>query len=122
DPQALLERASGRLMRKFPAQADAIERIGAELHQGERPPAPAQAEPPAQAPAQALTAEPANAGQFANNKLFTADAVAAARERVRKKLAGNTLNANGPLDPELLLDGMTIAGAYIESGVREFGA
>lgn len=54
--------------------------------------------------------------QFANNKLFTADKVAAARERMRKKLG--TLNSG--IDPELLVDGMTIAGAYIESGVRNF--
>ncbi len=54
--------------------------------------------------------------QFADNKLFTADKVAAARERMRKKLG--TLNSG--IDPELLVDGMTIAGAYIESGIRSF--
>ncbi|KZK31995.1 hypothetical protein A4F85_04570 [Delftia sp. GW456-R20] len=66
---------------------------------------------PAETPAQAQPAD-----RFADNKLFTADKVAAARERMRKKLG--TLNSG--IDPELLVDGMTIAGAYIESGVRNF--
>ena len=44
--------------------------------------------------------------------------MAAARERLRKKLSGSQLNSG--IDPELLMDGMTIAGAYIESGVRNF--
>ncbi|WP_280192153.1 PLxRFG domain-containing protein [Delftia sp. PS-11] len=65
---------------------------------------------------QAAASQPAVQGEFANNKLFTADKVAAARERMRKKLG--TLNSG--IDPELLVDGMTIAGAYIESGVRSF--
>ncbi|VUZ27564.1 Uncharacterised protein [uncultured Comamonas sp.] len=68
---------------------------------------------PANAKAEAKTADP---DRFAENKLFTADKVAAARERMRKKLG--TLNSG--IDPELLVDGMTIAGAYIESGVRNF--
>lgn len=58
------------------------------------------------------------ADQFAGNKIFTADKVAAARERMKSKLSGSQLNAG--IDPELLVDGMTIAGAYIESGVRSF--
>lgn len=67
--------------------------------------------------AQEATKTEAKQEQFANNKLFTADKVAAARERMRKKLG--TLNSG--IDPELLVDGMTIAGAYIESGIRSFG-
>ena len=55
--------------------------------------------------------------QFAGNKIFTSDKVAAARARLKSKLS--TLNSG--VDPELLMDGMTIAGAYIESGVRKFG-
>lgn len=54
---------------------------------------------------------------FAKNKIFTADKVAAARARLKSKL--NTLNSG--IDPELLQDGMTLAGAYIESGFRTFG-
>lgn len=55
--------------------------------------------------------------QFADNKLFTADKVAAARARLKSKLT----QVNSGLDPEILMDGMTLAGAYIESGVRKFG-
>ncbi len=57
-----------------------------------------------------------DAERFAGNKLFTSDAVAKARERMRSKLG----QLNSGIDPELLVDGMTIAGAYIESGVRKF--
>lgn len=56
--------------------------------------------------------------QFADNKLFTADRVAAARARMKSKMG----NLNSGLDPEMLVDGMTIAGAYIESGIRDFTA
>ncbi len=56
------------------------------------------------------------AQRFAGNKLFTADKVAAARARMKKKLG--TLNSG--MDPEMLIDGMTVAGAYIEAGVRNF--
>ena len=54
--------------------------------------------------------------QFAGNKLFTSDAVEKARARMKSKLG--TLNSG--IDPEMLQDGMTIAGAYIESGVRKY--
>ncbi|WP_203234341.1 LPD38 domain-containing protein [Burkholderia mayonis] len=58
------------------------------------------------------------ADRFAGNKLFTADKVEAARARMRSKLS----QLNSGLDPELMMDGMTIAGAYIEAGVRDFAA
>lgn len=54
--------------------------------------------------------------KFAGNTLFTADRVEAARARMRSKLG----NMNSGIDPELLVDGMTIAGAYVESGVRKY--
>jgi len=54
--------------------------------------------------------------QFSGNKLFTEDKVTAARKRLRAKL--NQVNSG--IDPEVLVDGMTIAGAYIEAGVRKF--
>lgn len=57
-----------------------------------------------------------NEQQFADNKIFTADKVAAARARLKSKLG----QLNSGIDPEMLVDGMTIAGAYIESGVRNF--
>ena len=55
---------------------------------------------------------------FANNKIFTQDKVEAARARLKSKLS----QLNSGIDPEVLIDGMTIAGAYIEGGVREFSA
>lgn len=61
-------------------------------------------------------AAPKASGQFASNTIFTADKVEAAKARLRAKLG--TLNSG--IDPELLVDGMTIAGGYIESGVRSF--
>ena len=65
----------------------------------------------------AATPAPAG-GQFAQNKLFTADAVEKARARLKSKLGV----ANAGIDPELMMDGITIAGAYVESGVRLFSA
>ena len=56
--------------------------------------------------------------QFANNKIFTQSAVDAARARLKKKLG----NVNSGIDPELLQDGLTLAGAYIEAGARSFAA
>jgi N12 class adenine-specific DNA methylase/tRNA1(Val) A37 N6-methylase TrmN6 len=56
--------------------------------------------------------------QFAGNKLFTSDAVEKARARMKSKLS----QLNSGMDPELMMDGITIAGAYIESGVRSFAA
>jgi N12 class adenine-specific DNA methylase/tRNA1(Val) A37 N6-methylase TrmN6 len=67
----------------------------------------------------AAAAEKAPAADpFANNKLFTSDAVEKARARMKSKLG--TLNSG--IDPELMMDGITIAGAYIEAGVRSFAA
>ena len=62
----------------------------------------------------------AKSDPFANNKLFTSDKVAAARERLKKKLSGTQLNSG--IDPELLMDGIIIAGGHIESGTRAFAA
>lgn len=55
---------------------------------------------------------------FADNKLFTEDKVAAARKRMKSKLG----TAFTGLDPELVMDGVTLAGAYIEAGTRKFSA
>lgn len=54
--------------------------------------------------------------RFAKNTLFTEDKVEAARARLREKMR----RLNSGVDPETLVDGMTIAGAYIEAGVRNF--
>ena len=58
------------------------------------------------------------ADPFAGNKIFTTDKVEAARARMKSKFG----NLNSGIDPEMMIDGMTVAGAYIESGVREFSA
>ncbi len=54
------------------------------------------------------------------NTIFTDDAAAKARELLRKKLSGNTLNSG--IDPELLQAGITLAGYHIEKGARTFAA
>ena len=60
------------------------------------------------------------ADPFAGNKLFTSDKAAAARERLRKKLSGSQLNSG--IDPEMMMDGITLAGYHIEKGARTFAA
>mgnify|MGYP002142248305 CR=1 FL=1 len=64
------------------------------------------------------TEQPA-ADPFANNKVFTSDAVEKARARMKSKLRSQF---NSGIDPEMVMDGMTIAGAYIEAGTRSFAA
>lgn len=64
---------------------------------------------------------PAPASNFgAENKVFTQDAAEKAKERLRNKLKGTQLNAG--LDPELMVDAVTLGGYYVEGGMREFGA
>lgn len=90
-----------------------------EARQKEPAPAPAKAEPrPAQAKpkSEAPKAKPA----VSANTVFTEDAAAKARELLRKKLSGNTLNSG--IDPELLQAGITLAGYHIEKGARTFAA
>jgi N12 class adenine-specific DNA methylase len=65
------------------------------------------------------TPAPAGVSAYgANNKIFTADAAAAARERLRKKLGTVRIG----LDPGMYQDGLTLAGFHIEAGAREFAA
>lgn len=52
------------------------------------------------------------------NKIFTEDAAAAARARMKSKLG----RLNSGIDPELLQDGITLAGYHIEKGARTFAA
>ncbi|QLI49470.1 hypothetical protein vBPaeMUSP25_31 [Pseudomonas phage vB_PaeM_USP_25] len=77
---------------------------------------PSTQEAPQAAAAPEAETKAKDADRFAGNKIFTADAVAAARARMKSKLG----QLNSGIDPELMMDGMTIAGAYIESGVRDF--
>lgn len=53
---------------------------------------------------------------FAENTIFTAEKVAAAREFLKSKIG--TLHSG--LDPEMLQAGLTIAGGYVEAGLRDF--
>lgn len=52
------------------------------------------------------------------NKIFTEDAATKARNRLRSKL--NQLNSG--VDPEFLIDGITLSGYHIEKGARTFSA
>jgi hypothetical protein len=56
--------------------------------------------------------------KFVANKIFTEDAVIAARALLKSKIG--TLNSG--IDPQVLKAGMTIAGAHIEAGARTFAA
>ena len=66
----------------------------------------------------APTAKPAPV--VSENKIFTEDAAAKARELLRKKLNGSQINSG--VDPELLQAGITLAGYHIEKGARTFAA
>lgn len=52
------------------------------------------------------------------NTIFTEDAAAAARARLKAKLG----RLNSGLDPEMMMDGITLAGYHIEKGARTFAA
>jgi predicted RNA methylase len=62
--------------------------------------------------------EEAPAIQVTPNKIFTEDAATKARNRLRSKL--NQLNSG--IDPEFLIDGVTLSGYHIEKGARTFAA
>lgn len=62
--------------------------------------------------------EEAPAIQVTPNKIFTEDAATKARNRLRSKL--NRLNSG--IDPEFLIDGVTLSGYHIEKGARTFAA
>lgn len=57
-------------------------------------------------------------GAASANTIFTEDAAAKARARLKAKL--NRLNTG--LDPETMQDGITLAGYHIEKGARSFAA
>jgi N12 class adenine-specific DNA methylase len=52
------------------------------------------------------------------NTIFTEDAAAAARARLKAKLG----RLNSGIDPEMMMDGITLAGYHIEKGARSFAA
>lgn len=63
-------------------------------------------------------AEGEQADKFAGNKVFTADKVAAARERLKAKRS----SLSSGFDPELMQDLLVIGGAHFEAGVRNFSS
>jgi hypothetical protein len=69
---------------------------------------------PASSPAPAPAPTPAGGA----NTVFTEDAAAAARARLKAKLG----RLNSGIDPETMLDGITLAGYHIERGARTFAA
>lgn len=60
---------------------------------------------------------PKGKGYGDSNKLFTRERADAARERLRKRLR-DQLNAG--IDPEMMLDGLELAGYHVEAGARKF--
>ena len=56
--------------------------------------------------------------QVSENKIFTEDAATKARNRLRSKLG----QLNSGIDPEFLIDGITLSGYHIEKGARTFSA
>ncbi len=56
----------------------------------------------------------------ASNTVFTASAADKARARLKAKLSGAQLNSG--IDPEIIQDGITLAGYHIEAGARSFAA
>ena len=56
--------------------------------------------------------------QITPNKIFTEDAATKARNRLRSKLG----QLNSGIDPEFLIDGITLSGYHIEKGARTFAA
>ena len=132
----MLEAASNALMKQYGAFAQVVSEVADSLNgqndeldaemrsyerkaeaaaqKQEQPQAQAKEQSPETAPEQ--NTEEAQQGRFSNNKLFTEDKVAAARARMKSKFG----QLNSGIDPEMLVDGMTIAGAYIESGIRSF--
>ncbi|VTU38223.1 DNA repair protein RadC [Variovorax sp. PBS-H4] len=93
---------------------------------------PLKADPtPAEKPADSLKTQDSPAGKSgvssksepaapaaSANTIFTEDAAAAARARMKAKLG----RLNSGIDPELLQDGITLAGYHIERGARTFAA
>ncbi|MDP2620593.1 MAG: hypothetical protein Q8P46_10530, partial [Hyphomicrobiales bacterium] len=81
-----------------------------------RPGAPAETKIVPETPKEAPIPPAAKPAYGDTNKTFTKDAAQAARERMRKKLG----QVNVGIDPEMMQDGVTLAGYHIEAGARSF--
>jgi hypothetical protein len=75
-------------------------------------------------PKAAFKTKPQTQARLANNKIFTADAVAAAQARIAARpsltLKNFLTEEDGYIDHDALGDYVTIAGGYIEAGLRKF--
>lgn len=80
--------------------------------EAEKPAEPAKAPEAPEAPK--VDSKPAPS----TNTIFTQDAADAARARLKAKLG----RMNSGLDPETMMDGITLAGYHIEKGARSFAA
>jgi hypothetical protein len=98
-----IAQASERAADNFELGQDALDSLTGQTNIFDMP-----AEAPAPAPAPAVSA----------NTVFTEDAAAKARERLKKKLG----RLNSGIDPEMMIDGITLAGYHIEKGARTFAA
>jgi N12 class adenine-specific DNA methylase len=110
DVQGILNQASNRLMKKYGAFSKVIDEVAESLGQQDNAAKPEPEVPP-----------PTKVGKpdiFAKNKVFTADKVEASRARMKAKLS----QLNSGFDPEMAMDGLVVAGAYIEAGTRTFAA
>ena len=71
---------------------------------------------PVQAPVEPIGTTASTTG--ATNTIFTQDAYQAARKRMLEKMGRKSTG----FDPELLQDGLIVAGYHLEAGVRKFSA
>ena len=125
--EAMRLRAKQSKMRKGGQEGVDVQKGG--MFSNERDQSDLLGDPPAKAGEKSLTSltSPTEApkpsppkegsGYGESNTVFTQDAADAARERIRKKLRDQM---NAGIDPELMQDGITLAGYHIESGARSF--
>lgn len=97
------------------------ERLVAGWQTKETPAQPAQVQADKHVPAAddlpvATNENPPAGDKFANNKIFTSEAVEKARRLLRSKLG----QLNSGIDPELMQAGIMLAGGHIEAGARSF--
>ena len=108
-------RATERVLADAKAQRGAIiEQIAKLDPQAAKAYAPVQEAPTQESP---ITKDE-NKPIVSANTVFTEDAAAAARARLKSKLG----RVNSGLDPEMMMDGITLAGYHIEKGARSFAA
>lgn len=108
------------IRKEFAVSLDDMKREAEARAARQQEPAPVPAKPEPQPQAKPKSEAPKAKPAVSANTIFTDDAAAKARELLRKKLSGNTLNSG--IDPELLQAGITLAGYHIEKGARTFAA